>query len=393
MINHKKFILRSAIAIALVSTTINVMAQNSNFLNGKPFKALNESIQANTDAIVDNAAAIDAMALEVDTLFTQVAAIDVRVTANETSISAALTAIDDANGAIDALATTLFNLQASVSLDIAEIRAELLTIQSDITTLTGNLAALSAAVSTQVDLLMTAITDNTADIAIHTANLTILNSNMATVQTAITLLQGQASQTEIDLVNQQSSIDNLSAVLNTVDVRVTALELLPPDSDAREFTIIDTGYFNDLTNAGFREHLTTLSLQANDYLYVYGIGVNGVVEICTNDLGAKQAIDGFIGGYIAVAAGHYNNDTWMRRNVGWVFVGSQYVQWRAYNSGSYQTLGFYVSLSGNSGQNGQVVVTPNNSYGHEIFVSGYGWGQQQSVTYRASSTRLDACGF
>ena len=390
MINQNKFILRSAIAIALASTTINVMAQNSNFLNGKPFKALNESIQANTDAIVDNAAAIDAMALEVDTLFAQVAAIDVRVTANETSINAALTAIDDANGAIDTLATTLFNLQAIVSLDIADIRAELLTIHSDITTLTGNLAALSAAVSTQVDLLMTAITNDTADIAIHTANLTILNSNMATVQTAITLLQGQASQTEIDLVNQQSSIDNLSATLNTVDVRVTALELLHPDSDAREFTITDTGYADDLNNAGFRAQLTTLSLQANDYLYISGIGVNGVTEICTNDLRAKQAIDGFIGGYPAGNSGSYNSDTWLKRNVGWTFAGNQYTQMQSYISGNYQYLSFYISLSG---QFGQVYVRPDNNPQYEIYVNGWGYGQQQSVTYRASSTRLDSCGF
>lgn len=389
---RNSLILSSAIGIALAGTASTVLAGNSNFLNGKPFRALNDSIQVNADAIADNATAIDAMAAEVDTLFTQVAAIGVRVTANETSIVDAMNQVSTANSDIGALRKMLFGLQADVSKDIASIRAELLTIQGDISMLTGNLATLSSATAAQVDLLKTAIANNSSEIAFHTANLSILNSNMSTVQNALIRLQGQVAKAEIDLANQQNSINNLLATLGSVDVRVTALESLNPDSDVREITITDTGSADDLTNAGVKKQLTSLSLQLNDYLYIYGTGVNGVTEICTNDVRAKQAIDGFIGGYSSGNSGNYSSNTWLKRDAGWIFSDSHYTHMRSYASGSYQWLSFYVYISGGS-QWGQIYVRPSDTSSYELYVSGWGYGQQQTATYRAASTRLDACGF
>ena len=393
-INNKGTIMKTknmfyVLATLLFTSSGIALAANSNFLNGQPFKALNESIQANSDAIADNTTAINDMATEVDALFTQVAAIDTRVTANEVDIAAALAAIDAAASDISSLATSLYNLQASVSLDIAAIEGEISTIQGNITTLNSNLAALSAAVTTQVGLLSTAITDNTADILIHTANLTILNSNMATVQTAITLLQGRVTQTESDLASQQVAIDNLASVLGTMDVRVTELELLHPDSDAREITVIDVGTGDDLIMATVQSQFSTLNFQSGDYLYIYGAGASGITEFCSNDLRVKQAIDGFLGNYNAGNYGYYSSDTWLKRNSGWTFEGNQYTSIRNYVSGTYQFLDFYAS---GNGVWGQIHLRPNESY-YELYVSGWGYGQSQSATYRAASTRLDACGF
>jgi hypothetical protein len=195
-----------------------------------------------------------------------------------------------------------------------------------------------------------------------------LNGQLAVVQTTLSAVQGQANDHDTRLDAQRHSIDDISALLGALDVRVTDLESIH-DNNAREFTITDNYGVSDFDLAGLRSLFSSLNMQLSDYLHVSGTGSASAQAICTNSPRARESIDEYIGGYNAgSSASSPGEDTLLKSGLLW-----------SPSTGSTQFFGvgastyiYFFALSNSNSVNAYIYANPTYSGGLDlIYVSAY----------------------
>ncbi len=192
----------------------NAAKNNTNFLNGKPFSTLNDSIEENAAAIEANTTAIGALEADfvalqaiVDSIEVHIADMDTRITANKDSITQALNDISLLSSDLDALRQAHVDDLAAINLTVADLEALInqtqVNLDNAVASLQLQLANLEASTGADIDALIVKTTGLMGDVI-------VLNNTLQNQQILIS-----------DLQTSQSDLENMIAGL---EIREAALE-------------------------------------------------------------------------------------------------------------------------------------------------------------------------
>jgi chromosome segregation ATPase len=191
----------------VVPQSTNAAQNNSSFLNGKPFSALNEAIQENAASIGELESYFSALQATVDSILLDIADLDSRITANQDAINQALNDISLLGSDLAALRQTHEEDLADINIALVDLQTLIqqtqLNLDAAVASLQQQLADLEAATGADIDALVLKTTSLMGDVI-------VLNNTLQDQQTLISSLQ-----------NSQSDLEDMVAGL---EVREAALE-------------------------------------------------------------------------------------------------------------------------------------------------------------------------
>jgi len=396
-----KIVMTVVLAFALFGSTASLAKQDST--NGAPFQALNELIQANEDRILNNENLILQNATAINVNATSIAALEVqaaltldaigvleaRIVVNEGDIVSLKSALVAANGDIAALDTQIADLRVSVDASIDFLTSEIDTLKASIAILTASLDGLRATMVEAVGQLDAAISANSDDLVVLTATVASMDAKITLVNTTILGLIGRIDAAEATIVSQGDAITLINSQISAIAGRVTILEGLHVVT--REYTVFGTSGL-DVTVAQFRAGLSSLNLQHGDFLLVKGIGSQGTKSFCTSNTNVIDVVNNYIADVSDSWYGEYLSDTWINAGSSWQDI--YYIYVNAYDY--YDSLDFYgYDTSYNWVENYVIPDYYDSYYGgsYEVYANNWDYYSNNSITYKAGTTKLETCGF
>lgn len=397
--------LSSTISLVLALTLLGTPAlaaksNNKASVNGAPFITLNAlieaneaSIAANSSLIADNAVAISNNAISIGVLedkaaqvSTDLANLETRISVNEVDIASAMNAISTISSDITLLTTQLNTLTADISSRVNILTTDVNILKSTVADLSTSLTTLRSDMQTAVAQLDAAIEANSGEIGVLSAVVTSMDAKLTLANADILALRGRVDLAEVAIATHSDSLLTIDAQMQALDVRVTALEDV---TNAREFTVHGTmGY--DITLTEFRNDIASLNYISGEYLYVRGVGSQGTKEFCTSNTNAATLLQYYVNDIRYMWAQSTPSLTWQKTSNSWVSV-------NAVNSNSNYYDGDSLRIASRDYSNTYIYnyVHPDYYYNpsQEIYVNGWEYDGNNSITYRVASTRAEACGF
>jgi predicted nuclease with TOPRIM domain len=211
----KRIALSTIVAISVLGTSAfgakeNSNSDNTNFLNGKPFSYLNTQLTDQEEAIA--------------TLQSQVISINTQIVSIDTQISSMKTSIEQNEQDIETIKTNLSNtnsdvesLRQVVMQDIQNLQSLKVTLQSQVDGLQTQITQLTAQLSLELQSLQDAIENNSA-------NLNTISIRVSTLNAQILVLNSTLNNQESNLNLLGSKLDSLEALVAQLDIRLISVE-------------------------------------------------------------------------------------------------------------------------------------------------------------------------
>lgn len=220
--------------VSLALAAGGAWAKNSNGSqgdnNGKPFQELNALIDANRALIEENSAAISILQTDLAGLVTALSDTNARidqlslnVAANTADIATALAAVESHDTQLAALYADLSALEAEHAADFEAVNSQLDAINAEITTLHALRAQLAASVSAQLAALSAQVNDNSLAIDSLVFDLTLVNAQLATVNSSIWQLTQQQNALSATVAAYGSQITQLQQTTASLQAQIDAL--------------------------------------------------------------------------------------------------------------------------------------------------------------------------
>lgn len=234
-----------AVCIFMSQGALSANSNNEKFLNGKPFTAVNEAIQANTDAIAANA-------LDIASNTDSISQIEVSISGLETNLNAlsinldSLTLQVNANiGDINDLLASDILLQESININadlLSDLRIrhnqDFQALNSRIGDVEGDIVALQQYVNIQILQINSVIgglkTTQAGIDAAQDAEITDLQTQALSLMSSVITINASLSSHSSSLAFLEGRMNNFDTQLNALgaslaglEERVTTLECLP----------------------------------------------------------------------------------------------------------------------------------------------------------------------